>query len=89
MPLRCKNSVQGWFRDLGPKGITVNVSVPGPINTDMNRDHSWLARRLKKRVPLGRYGLPEEIASMTSYLAAEKAGFITDARIVIDRGMTA
>ncbi|MEL7117113.1 MAG: SDR family NAD(P)-dependent oxidoreductase, partial [Pseudomonadota bacterium] len=48
--------VQGWSRDLGPRGITVNAIVPGPIDTDMNPDHSWLARRLKKRVPLGRYG---------------------------------
>lgn len=80
--------VQGWSRDLGPKGITVNAVVPGPIDTDMNPDHSWLARRLKKRVPLGRYGQPEEIASMTSYLASAEAGFITGARMIIDGGMT-
>lgn len=81
--------VQGWSRDLGPKGITVNAIVPGPIDTDMNPDRSWLAMRLKKRVPLGRYGQPEEIASLASYLASEEAGFITGARIVVDGGMTA
>ncbi len=81
--------VQGWSRDLGPKGITVNAIVPGPIDTDMNPDHSWLARRLKKRVPLGRYGKPDEIASMTSYLASAEAGFITGARMIVDGGMTA
>ncbi|MEM8798420.1 MAG: SDR family oxidoreductase, partial [Pseudomonadota bacterium] len=75
--------VQGWSRDLGPKGITVNAIVPGPIDTDMNPDRSWYARRLKKRVPLGRYGKPDEIASMTSYLASEEAGFVTGARIVV------
>ncbi len=81
--------VQGWARDLGPKGITVNAIVPGPIDTDMNPDHSWLARRLKKRVPLGRYGKPDDIASMTSYLASAEAGFITGARMIVDGGMTA
>lgn len=81
--------VQGWSRDLGPKGITVNAIVPGPIDTDMNPDHSWLAHRLKKRVPLGRYGQPDEIASLASYLSSEEAGFITGARIVVDGGMTA
>ena len=81
--------VQGWSRDLGPKGITVNAIVPGPIDTDMNPDHSWLAMRLKKRVPLGRYGQPEEIASLVSYLVSEDASFITGARIVVDGGMTA
>ncbi len=81
--------VQGWSRDLGPKGITVNAIVPGPIDTDMNPDHSWLAMRLKKRVPMGRYGQPDEIASLTNYLASEEADFITGARIVIDGGMTA
>ncbi len=81
--------VQGWSRDLGPQGITVNAIVPGPIDTDMNPDHSWLAMRLKKRVPLGRYGQPDEIASLTSYLSSEEAGFITGARVVVDGGMTA
>ena len=81
--------VQGWSRDLGPKGITVNAIVPGPIDTDMNPDHSWLAMRLKKRVPLGRYGHPDEVASLASYLSSDEAEFITGARIVVDGGMTA
>lgn len=81
--------VQGWSRDLGPRGITVNAVVPGPIDTDMNPDHSSLAQWLKERVPLGRYGTPDEIASMVSYIASVEAGFITGARLIVDGGMTA
>ena len=81
--------VQGLSRDVGPMGITVNAVVPGPIDTDMNPDHSWLARRLKKRVPLGRYGKPGEVAALVNFLAGEEAGFITGSHFVIDGGMTA
>lgn len=80
--------VQGWSRDLGPKGITENAIVPRPIDTDMNPDRSWYALRLKKRVPLCRHGQPKEIASLVSHLAGDEAGFFTGARIVVDGGMT-
>ncbi len=81
--------VQGWSRDLGPKGITINAIVPGPIDTDMNPDNTALATWLKERVPLGRYGTPEEIAALTSFLAGPDAGYITGARLIVDGGMTA
>ena len=81
--------VQGWSRDLGPKGITINAVVPGPIDTDMNPDHTDLADWIKGRVPLGRYGKPGEIAALTSFLAGPEASFITGARLVVDGGMTA
>ncbi len=81
--------VQGWSRDLGPKGITINAIVPGPIDTDMNPDNTALAAWLKERVPLGRYGTPGEIAALTSFLAGPDAGYITGARLIVDGGMTA
>ena len=81
--------IQGWSRDLGPKGITINAIVPGPIDTDMNPDHTDLANWIKDRVPLGRYGKPEEIASLASFLSGPEAGFITGARLTVDGGMTA
>ena len=81
--------VQGWSRDLGPKGITLNAIVPGPVDTDMNPDNTELSSWIKERVPLGRYGKPEEIAALTCFLASSQAGFITGARITIDGGMTA
>lgn len=79
--------VQGWARDLGPKGITINAVVPGPIDTDMNPQDTQLASQLTQMVPLGRYGRPEEVASLTAFLAGPEAGFITGARMIIDGGM--
>ena len=79
--------VQGWSRDLGPHGITINAVVPGPIDTDMNPKDSELADQLTQMVPLGRYGRPEEIASLTAFLAGPEASYITGARLIVDGGM--
>ncbi|WP_434053627.1 MAG: SDR family oxidoreductase [Roseibium sp.] len=81
--------VQGWSRDLGPKGIAINAIVPGPIDTDMNPDGTELSGFLKSQVPLGRYGRSEEIAALAAFLVGPEAGFITGSRIIIDGGLTA
>ena len=80
--------VQGWARDLGPKGITINAIVPGPVDTDMNPDQTDLATFIKGKVALERYGQPEEIAALASFLVGPEAGFITGARMIIDGGMS-
>ena len=80
--------VQGWARDLGPRGITVNAVVPGPIDTDMNPADSGLADHLRSMMALDRYGRPEEVAALTAFLAGPEAGFITGARMIIDGGLT-
>jgi len=54
----------------------------------MNPETSELAEQLKKMVPLGRYGKPEEVAALTAFLAGPEAGFITGTRMVIDGGMS-
>ena len=64
--------VQGWCRDLGPKGITINAVVPGPINTDMNPEESELGQRLHQMVPLGRHGT-DEVAALTAFLAGPES----------------
>lgn len=81
--------VQGWSRDLGPKGITINAIVPGPVDTDMNPAESDLGTSLHQMVPLGRHGQPEEVAALAAFLVGPEAGFITGARMIIDGGMTA
>ncbi|MEM6929971.1 MAG: SDR family oxidoreductase, partial [Myxococcota bacterium] len=81
--------VQGWSRDLGPRGITINAVVPGPIDTDMNPGQTELADWLRSQVPLGRYGTSDEVAALTAFLVGPEAGFITGARIIIDGGLTA
>jgi 3-oxoacyl-[acyl-carrier protein] reductase len=81
---------RGWARDLGPRGITVNVIEPGPIDTDMNRDDERdFVQVLKNGTALGRYGRPEEIGATVAFLASNGASYITGATIAVDGGYNA
>ncbi len=80
---------KGWARDFGPKGVTVNVVQPGPIDTDMNPSDGELADLQRSRTALGRYGRPEEIAAAVAFLAGPEAGFITGAALTVDGGFNA
>ncbi|UGQ47734.1 SDR family oxidoreductase [Massilia endophytica] len=84
-----KGLVQGLARDLGPRGITVNNVQPGPVDTDMNPDHTDFAKTLYGMMALPRYAKGEEIAGMVTYLASEEAGFVTGASLNIDGGFAA
>ena len=80
---------KGLARDLGPKGITVNVVHPGATNTDMNPadgDHSDALRDL---MAIPRYGDPEDIANFVTWLASEESKFITGSGLTIDGGTNA
>lgn len=80
---------RGWARDLGPRGITVNVIQPGAINTDMNPEDGPFAETLKSLAALGRYGQPEDIAAAVAFLAGPDAGYITGATLNVDGGQSA
>ena len=69
------------------KGITVNVICPGYIDTDMvaNVPENVLAG-IVAGIPVGRLGKGEEIADMVSYLAGERAGFVTGATFTLNGG---
>jgi len=75
-------------RELGSRGITANVVAPGFVETDMT---AVLPEETQKQylsqIPLGRFGLTEEIAKAVRWLASEEAGYITGAVIPVDGGI--
>jgi 3-oxoacyl-[acyl-carrier protein] reductase len=75
-------------RELGSRGITVNVVAPGPVETDMTAalGEKRLAE-LTEAVPLGRMATPDEIAGVVAFLASADAGYITGAVIAVDGGL--
>jgi 3-oxoacyl-[acyl-carrier protein] reductase len=79
---------RGLARDLGPRGITVNVIQPGPTETDMN-SNAEVNATLRTLMAVGRLGKDVEIASLVAYLASPEASFITGAAITIDGGYLA
>jgi len=80
---------RGLARDLGPRGITVNVVQPGPVETDMNPSDGPFAETLKGFMAIKRFADAGEIAGMVSYLASPEAAFITGASLTIDGGFAA
>ena len=76
--------------ELGRLGITVNCVCPGPIVTGMTAGIPDEAKEAyaKRRVPLRRYGQPEEVAQMTVSLCLPAASFCNGAVLVVDGGMT-
>lgn len=76
-------------RELGPRGITVNLISPGPIDTDMNPSDGPAADLQRGLTALGRYGRPSDVAAMVSYLAGPGGRYVTGAAIAVDGGFVA
>lgn len=68
-------------------GVTANVVAPGYVNTDMLKDvPAKVLEKIVAKIPVGRLGQPEEIASAVTFLAAETSGFITGSTISVNGG---
>jgi len=75
---------RGLARDFGPRGITINVVQPGPIDTDANPADGAMKDVLHGFMAIKRHGRPEEVAGMVAWLAGPEAGFVTGAMHTID-----
>lgn len=75
-------------RELAARGITVNAVAPGIIQTDMTADlDPKRAEAMRSRIPLGRFGAPEEVAPLVVWLCSDAAAYITGQTICVDGGL--
>ncbi|WP_327236848.1 3-oxoacyl-ACP reductase FabG [Streptomyces sp. NBC_01317] len=77
---------KGLARDLGPRGITVNLVHPGPTDTDANPAGGPDADMIRGLTALGHYAEPDDIAATVTYLTGVDARYITGTTISVDGG---
>jgi cyclic-di-GMP-binding biofilm dispersal mediator protein len=75
---------RGLARDFGPRGITINVVQPGPIDTDANPAGGPMKDLMHSFMAIKRHGTADEVAGMVAWLAGPEAGFVTGAMRTID-----
>lgn len=75
-------------REIGSRNITVNCVAPGFIDTDMTKILSEAqTAAILQQIPLGRLGMPEDIAAAVAFLASKQAGYITGTTLHVNGGM--
>ncbi|WP_054180118.1 SDR family oxidoreductase [Trabulsiella odontotermitis] len=75
---------RGLARDFGPRGITINIVQPGPIDTDANPADGPMKELMHSFMAIKRHGTPDEVAGMVAWLAGPEASFVTGAMHTID-----
>jgi 3-oxoacyl-[acyl-carrier protein] reductase len=79
---------QSIAKEVGSRNITVNCVAPGYVETDIVEDlPKELKQAIMDRVPIGRFGTPEEIAGMVGFLASDAASYVTGQAIAVDGGL--
>jgi len=77
-----------WARELGKNGIRVNAIAPGFIKTDMTAQMpEKIIQMMEEKVPLKRWGLPEDVANVYTFLASDMASYITGTVFNVDGGV--
>jgi 2-hydroxycyclohexanecarboxyl-CoA dehydrogenase len=92
----CKAGIIGFSktvaREMARHGITVNAICPGPTATplleSMVGEHEKLIESLKRGIPLGRLGEPEDVAGAVAFMVSDDAGFITGQTLSVSGGLT-
>jgi NAD(P)-dependent dehydrogenase (short-subunit alcohol dehydrogenase family) len=80
---------QGLARDLGGRGITVNIVHPGSTNTDMNPADGEASAAQRARMAIPRYGNVDDVAALVAFVAGPEAGSINGAGLTVDGGANA
>lgn len=76
--------------ELAPKNVRVNAILPAQVETPMTAEQIGGERqRREDRIPMGRYGKPQEIAAAAAYLASDDASFVTGHSLALDGGYLA
>lgn len=79
---------RGLAREMGPRGITVNLVNPGPTDTDANPADGPNAAAISGFTAVGRYAHPADIAATVAHLASPEASYVTGAVVNVDGGFT-
>lgn len=78
-------------QELGRRGVTCNAVSPGPTNTRLLRDYQSeqpeRAERLRRRIPAGRFGEPEDVAALVGFLCSDRAGYLNGQVISVNGGL--
>jgi 3-oxoacyl-[acyl-carrier protein] reductase len=81
--------IKSVARETASRGITANAIAPGFIETDMTSSLPDGVRAASlARIPVGRYGTPEDIAKATAFIVSDEASYITGQSLTVDGGMT-
>jgi len=80
---------RGLARDLGSRGITVNLVQPGPVDTEQNPMDGPKAALVRAPLAIPRHGTADEVAGLVAYLASAEAAFVTGSVYNIDGGWSA
>jgi len=76
-------------REFAARGITVNAVAPGLITTDMTAAlDEELREQMRSLIPLGRFGVAEDVAHVVAFLASDAAAYITGAVLPVDGGLS-